>query len=292
MNLRSLITRAMRGFREERRLYLSAIFSLAIAFLCLASAILALRNFETLSSKWSEAGKISVYLDEGLSKDARAELELLLSGLREIREIESVSNEEARLEFLASAAESAALSELPAELFPASLELYLIPDLGAAEIDALAARLGSLSGVASIERYQSFFERLDRMIDAGRWGAIGLSLLVALLVFGVVGSTIRLSLARRSREIEVMRLVGAQPGFIRGPLIVEGIFQGVAAALIALLALGVFYYGFRAELDLGVRLFFGGETVFFGPAAIVGFIFGGALMGGLGSTLSLRRYLA
>lgn len=282
----------MRGFREERRLYLSAIFSLAIAFLCLASAILALRNFEALSAKWSEAGRLSVYLDEGLAEAERAELELLLSGLREIRRIERVSNEEARLEFLASASEGAALSELPAELFPASLELYTEPELTSAEIAALAARLESLSGVSAVERYQSFFERLDRMVDAGRWGAIALSILVAMLVFGVVGSTIRLSLARRSREIEVMRLVGAQPGFIRGPLIVEGVVQGVAAALVALIALAIFYFGFRAELDLGVRLFFGGETVFFGPLAIFGFILGGALMGGLGSTLSLRRYLA
>src|SRR5690554_2910625 len=292
MNLRTLITRAMRGFREERRLYLSAIFSLAIAFVCLASAILALRNFETLSSRWSEAGKLSLYLDEGLSVEATAELELLLSGLREIRRIEHISNEEARLEFLAGAVDGAALRELPAELFPSSLELYLEPNLAAADIEALATRLGTLSGVASLERYQSFFERLDRMIGAGRWGTIGLSLLVALLVFRVVGSTIRLSLARRSREIEVMKLVGAQPSFIRGPLIVEGVFQGAAAALIAIVTLAVFYFGFRSEIDLGVRLFFGGETLFFGPGAIVGFLIGGALMGGLGSTLSLRRYLA
>lgn len=292
MNLRSLITRAMRGFREERRLYFSAIFSLAIAFLCLASAILALRNFEALSSEWSEAGRLSLYLDEGVAEEERAELEFLLSGLREIRRIEKVSNEEARLEFLASASESALLNELPAELFPSSLELYIVPDLSSAEIASLAARLESLSGVIAVERYQSFFERLDRMIDAGRWGAITLSLLVAILVFGVVGSTIRLSLARRSREIEVMRLVGAQPSFIRGPLIVEGMVQGVAAALIALIALGGFYFAFRAEINLGVRLFFGGETVFFGPIAILAFIFGGGLMGGLGSTLSLRRYLA
>ncbi|HLU47488.1 MAG TPA: FtsX-like permease family protein, partial [Planctomycetota bacterium] len=193
---------------------------------------------------------------------------------------------------LAGAVDGAALRELPAELFPSSLELYLEPNLAAADIEALATRLGTLSGVASLERYQSFFERLDRMIGAGRWGTIGLSLLVALLVFGVVGSTIRLSLARRSREIEVMKLVGAQPSFIRGPFIVEGVFQGAAAALIAIVTLAVFYFGFRSEIDLGVRLFFGGETLFFGPGAIVGFLIGGALMGGLGSTLSLRRYLA
>jgi hypothetical protein len=41
MDMKQLITRARRGLREEMRLYLVAVSSLAVAFLCLGGALLA-----------------------------------------------------------------------------------------------------------------------------------------------------------------------------------------------------------------------------------------------------------
>ena len=37
----------------------------------------------------------------------------------------------------------------------------------------------------------------------------------------------------RSREIEIMKLIGATPNYIRGPFLVEAALYGVVAALIA-----------------------------------------------------------
>jgi cell division transport system permease protein len=56
--------------------------------------------------------------------------------------------------------------------------------------------------------------------------------LIALLV---ILNTIRLTIHSRRDEIEVMRLVGASPGFIRGPFVVEGVLYGTISALVAII---------------------------------------------------------
>src|SRR5262249_47950301 len=45
---------------------------------------------------------------------------------------------------------------------------------------------------------------------------------------------IRLNVQARKEEIEILRLVGATRGFIRGPFLVEGAFQGIAASVLSL----------------------------------------------------------
>ena len=58
---------------------------------------------------------------------------------------------------------------------------------------------------------------------------------VFLAVVFVMGSVLRLAVLARSAEIEIMQLVGATPGFIRGPYLVAGAAQGIVAALLSLL---------------------------------------------------------
>ena len=60
-------------------------------------------------------------------------------------------------------------------------------------------------------------------------------ILIAVLV---ILNTIRLAIFSRRTEIEVMRLVGATQGYIRGPFLIEGLLFGIISALIASLLTG------------------------------------------------------
>ena len=57
--------------------------------------------------------------------------------------------------------------------------------------------------------------------------------LLALVALVIIASTIRLTVFARRTEIEVMRLVGATSGFIRGPFVVEGAITGACGAAAA-----------------------------------------------------------
>ena len=54
--------RALRAGRHDWALQLGSIFSVAIAFVCLASALLVVANVQELRVRWSHTGRASVYL--------------------------------------------------------------------------------------------------------------------------------------------------------------------------------------------------------------------------------------
>jgi cell division transport system permease protein len=80
-------------------------------------------------------------------------------------------------------------------------------------------------------------ERLDALLDLVRVGGTALALVVFAAVVFVMASVLRLAVLARRDEIDIMLLVGATPGFIRGPFLVAGLCQGVFSGGLALLLL-------------------------------------------------------
>ncbi len=62
--------------------------------------------------------------------------------------------------------------------------------------------------------------------------ALGLAFAVVAVI--IIGATIRMTVLARSKEISIMRLVGATDGFIRRPFLIEGFVKGVLGGLLAL----------------------------------------------------------
>jgi cell division transport system permease protein len=292
MDLNSALTRARRGLREELRLYLVAISSLAVAFLCLASMLLALSNLDVMADRWGRSGKLTIYLADGIQAADMAQLRVILEGLGEVEALEHVSSAEAKAEFLAQTDAASDFEDLAPEVFPASLEVTLASGTSAARAQSIATRLAELRGVSDVESYRGFFDRLESLLDAAHGMSLALALLVGLCVVTVIGNTIRLAVARRHREIEVMKLCGATDGFVRGPFVLEGAFQGFAAAVIALVVLGVTFGILAGRVDETLAALAGVQTVFLSPGTVLAILFGGGLIGALGSALSVRRYLA
>src|SRR5262249_53620504 len=130
------------------------------------------------------------------------------------------------------------------------------------------------------------FARIVKVIGGG--AAIGL--FIATLF--IVHNTIRLTVFARRREIRILQLVGATPGFIRFPLLLEGVFQGLVAAASAggiILLCG----GEASRFALGLPSPLVGDVPsLIGPAEIVaGLLAIGAFVGLIGSYLSIRRFL-
>ncbi|MEO0326352.1 MAG: permease-like cell division protein FtsX [Myxococcota bacterium] len=291
MELEAMMTRARRGLREERRLYVVAVSSLAVAFLSVGGALLAMQNLSRLAERWGESARMTVYLAEGIESSDRTQLQITLESLPEVASLRHLSGAEAREEFLAQADVDSALAALPADAFPASFEVELAAGTNPARAAVIAERLGALRGIDDIETYQGWHERLAALVRAGRGVAGVLTLLVLLCVVAVIGNTIRLAVARRRDEIEVMKLCGATDRFVRGPFVLEGAFQGLLAALLSVLVLRAAFAALRGAFDASLAALAGTKTVFLHPALLVAIIASGGLLGAAGSAVSLRRYL-
>ena len=77
---------------------------------------------------------------------------------------------------------------------------------------------------------------------------LGFSLLLLVIAIALINNTIRLSVYSRRFIIKTMQLVGATGSFIRRPFLWQSVLQGLAAAIIALVFLGVILYFSQKEL--------------------------------------------
>ena len=125
--------------------------------------------------------------------------------------------------------------------------------------------------------------------------AICIVLVVALILVSlfIIANTIRITMASRKIDIQVMKSVGATNAFIRWPFMIEGIFIGFISGLFAM---GLTYVLQITEGDALSSLFglFGSSTFSLSdylPLFIAGYIVLGILLGSFGSVMSLLRYL-
>jgi cell division transport system permease protein len=118
-----------------------------------------------------------------------------------------------------------------------------------------------------------------------------LALLVVVCVVAVIGNTIRLAVANRKREIEVLKLCGATDAFVRNPFLLEGTLQAVASASLAMLLLLIGYLALRSHVEATLSTLTGVPTTFLSFGTVCTVIGLAGVLGAVGSALSLRRYL-
>jgi cell division transport system permease protein len=121
------------------------------------------------------------------------------------------------------------------------------------------------------------------------WIAAGAMVLLGVAAVVLIANTIRLSIFARSREIEVMKLVGASNVFVRVPFMLEGMLTGLVGALCAIGALAVGYWALDAAgRDMGFlsSTFPGGLFMF--AVMLAAF---GVFLGAFGSGLMMRKFL-
>ena len=120
---------------------------------------------------------------------------------------------------------------------------------------------------------------------------IALIIGMLLIALFMVNSTIRLTVATRGEEINIMKYVGATNFYVRVPFFLEGLLIGIIGALIADVAL---YFGYAAILDyFAANLTF--VTLLNDPQLMLlimlVLLVGGTLLGALGSNIAIKKYL-
>ena len=109
----------------------------------------------------------------------------------------------------------------------------------------------------------------------------------------MISNTIRITIISRSREIQIMRLVGAKNSYIRGPFLWEGAWVGLlGAALPAALVYFLYQMVYKsvnaslASQDLSLL-----PVDIFVPIMVGALVVIGVLIGSIGSVISMNRYL-
>jgi cell division transport system permease protein len=286
----SPLQRAWRGSKNDWRLHALSIFSVSVAFVCLASALLVVVNVDGLRTAWAKTGRASVYLTPSATEDQVSEIQAALRKSPGVQSVRHVTSDKARSD-LVGHNDDPVLSKLPDSAFPASLEVVLEDTVGSERIGALKQQLGSLPAVESVETYEAWLDRLAALLAGGVTAALLLAAVVLGAVVSVVASTIRLTLQRRRIEVEVLKLVGATDEYVRRPFVIEGAAQGATGALLATLVVAALFLVVRARFDSELGTLVGVTPLFLPWYAVLSMITAGGLMGAVAAYASLRRLM-
>lgn len=144
---------------------------------------------------------------------------------------------------------------------------------------------------SSLKYGQQIVERLFAVTRLVRYIGIGLVALLSVIAVVFINNTIRLAIYARRREIGIMRLVGASNGFIRAPFLIEGALQSLIGALLAVGVVALIVNVGFPNLAQSLPWFQIGIPRSTEIRIDLVLIISGVLIGLIGSTLAMRRYL-
>ncbi|MBW2278559.1 MAG: hypothetical protein JRF63_13785 [Deltaproteobacteria bacterium] len=233
---RYFFTDAWDEWRHSIGVNLLALLTLVSAIFVAGLVLLIVSNLGRRVQTLHDDVKVEIYLSDHQSEEARRSLAETIRARDDVNRVEYVGKDEALRRYREWAADLAELvNELETNPLPTSLEVYLVPGAGAAETaTAIAAELEGHPGVEEVRFNQEWLRRLEGVLGLSRIGGTVVIALVFLAVIFVMGSVLRLAVHARRDEIAIMELVGATPGFIRGPYLVAGAVQGLVATGLAL----------------------------------------------------------
>lgn len=281
---------AVLSLRRGGRSALMSIATIAVAFLTLGGFVLVSANLQSLVARWASAAEMSVYLAATVTEATRTALASELAGQRGVAAVEYVTADEARSRFRSDFPELADLADAEPNPFPAALEVRLHNDAAAAgAAEAIAGQMAGRPGIADVRYDRLWLTRLLAVTNIVRTAGLVCAGVLVLGAAFTVAAVVRLSLLARRAELEIMELVGAPLGFIRGPFVAEGTLLGGAGAALALLLLwGLFLaLGDRVQ-ELAAGFASIGQVRFLGLVQAVALIGAGVVVGALAGAVAAR----
>jgi cell division transport system permease protein len=278
----------MRSLRDalvtfQRSPLLSALSVTTIAFSLFALGLFGLvaLNIRQALERLEDRVEIRAFVTDGTDVEDVAQAAMDIGAYPEVLSAQIVTQEQALKRAQSELGEFRDVFQ--GAVLPGSIDLRLRPGMrDPATVKRVSARVKAFPFVDDIRYGEEWIEKLYRLRNIAGITGLALGLAFAVVSVIIIGATIRMAVLARAKEISIMRLVGATDAYIRRPFLVEGFAKGVLGGLLALLLTWIS----QALINKYVI-----ETIFFDARlALLGLLFG-ALIGLVGSALSVGRHL-
>lgn len=251
-------------------------------------------NLSSFLDRWEDKIEVIAYLKV---KTPASEVEALLDRIRPMGGVESVtyvSSSEAMAFMEAQLGGQKNLLEgIQPTVLPPSLEIQLKKLYrNSAKIGEVVAQLRPFPEIEEIQYGQEWVAMFSSLTHILRLTQLILGGLLLVAMVFIISNTLQLAISSRREEIEIMRLVGASPSFIRVPFYIEGMIQGLLGAGTALLFLYFIQQIVLYNLPPAINSWFAKVPIHFFPLeTLVGIILGGMGLGFLGSFMASLKVL-
>jgi len=290
-NLGYLTGEGIRNIGTNRLMSVASIAVLMSCLILIGSAFLIFVNIDALLGNIEEQNVIMVFVDLDADADTVNKVKSDIEAVDNISGCEFVSRQSAYESVVSSLGENSALiQDADTSFLPDGFKVTVTDMQYFAQT---VASLKQIENVYSIRENTDLANKLENIRNSVTYICIGIIVILLIVALFIIANTVRITMFSRRLEISIMKAVGATNWFIRWPFLIEGISLGVISAVISIGVLWLIYF-FVSDALLAIFGILGNGLVSFmsyGLWIFIAYIATGIITGGLGSVISIRKYL-
>lgn len=235
--IRYIARELWRGIVQHRTLTATSVLSMSAILLIFLFFMMVLQSVDRYTAELEAREEISVFLNEGLSKNDLARVAASLRAIDGVDSVRYVSKEDAWESFRADIADEALVQAVGSNPLPASYVLRPGPGSRTAEgVRTIARAAETVPHVEDVRYAGEWVLRAEQVVATlSRIGAaVGLIVLIGVLF--VVGATTRLSVQTRLDSVHLVRSMGGGFLFTEAPYLAEGFVLASISSLLTIAA--------------------------------------------------------
>lgn len=302
MRLAFIMSELGSGLRRNLTMVISVILVTFVSLTFVGAAGLLQMQIGQLKGFWYDKVQVTIYLCNDVpantncisgpvTDDQRSNVEGMLESAAVKPYIETwtfETQDEALAHFREQFANSPMVDSVEAANLPSSFRIKLTdPE----KYQIINETFSATPGVDSVVDQRKVLEELFSWMNVATYVAIVVAGLMIVCAALLIATTIRLSAQSRTREIEIMRLVGASRTVIQLPFVLEGVIAATIGALLASVSVWAivrfFIGGDLAESNSGTPFISTTDAFAIYPVLILL----GVVLAGVSSAVSLRKNL-
>lgn len=290
-NIRYLTHEGIKNIGINRLMSVASVAVLMSCLVIIGFALLLFLNVDSLLQHIQSQNVVMAFCEVGADEAQVSDTKNRLELIDNISSIDFVSKSEAYDSVVASLGEDAEIL--------ANIDDSFLPDGFRIVIDDMSlftetvSKISSVDTISSVQQNSDLAEKFEEIRTAVTYISIGVILVLFVVSMFIIANTVRITMFSRKLEISIMKAVGATNWFIRWPFLVEGICLGLLSSVLSFFLLALLYNVLGGAFTTIFGML-GNTIVNFWEYALlifIGFVFISVVTGGVGSLISMSRYL-
>lgn len=278
------------SFKRNIWMTLASIFTVVLSLFILGFFSIVILNLNKMADTLESQVQISVYLKDDLSQEEIDETKETLSKIEGLQDIKFTTREEAMKNFKERLGDQQFLLDALDDTNPLP-NSFSLTVTSSQQVKTIADTAAALDSVESASYSQDIINHLFNLTHLIRLIGVALIILLTGAAIFIISNTIRLTVFARRKEIAIMKYVGATDWFIRWPFLLEGICLGFIGGGLATIFLYIVYNQVTQEIYEAMAFFPLIPQHPFIDYISLAILVAGIIIGALGSTISLKRFL-
>lgn len=282
---------ALKSLKRNRTLTLASMITVSLTLYMFGTFLLTGLNANQVVMNVESRLEVQVFFKDGTNKESKDIISNELKKIPGVVEIKYETKEQALEKYKEQLGEENKDLLQGLDKKNPLPESYIVKVNNADITKDVVESMKDKQGIDHVVANKELIDRIDAFTKGIRWIGIAAFVILVPISLLLIGNTIKLAVYSRKKEIGIMKYVGATDGFIRWPFIIEGVIIGLAGSIISSVLLNYSYRIVYNKLSSTIVMMNLVTPQYVLNNILWIFILVGIIIGGVGSILSIRKFL-